>query len=51
MATKKSNTPVIPAPPYGRPLTKEEWNFVKQNIKNHQKINQSQKGKNGQKKS
>ena len=50
MATKKSNTPVTPAPPYGRPLTKEEWKFVKENIKKHQEINQPKKEKNDQKK-
>ena len=50
MATKKSNTPVTPAPPYGRPLTKEEWKFVKENIKIHQEINQPKKENNDQKK-
>ena len=50
MATKKSNTPVTPAPPYGRPLTKEEWKFVKENIKKHQEITQRKNQNYGQKK-
>ena len=50
MATKKSNTPVIPAPSHGRPLTKEEWKFVKENIKKHQEITQRKKENNDQKK-
>ena len=43
MATKKSDTPIIPAPSHGRPLTKEEWKFVKENIKKQQEYGKKEK--------
>jgi hypothetical protein len=50
MATKKTPTPVVPAPPYGRPLNKDEWKFVKENMKNHREKAQQKKGKDEEKK-
>jgi|TARA_R100001163_G_scaffold27927_1_gene22516 hypothetical protein len=47
MATKKTPTPVVPAPPYGRPLNKDEIEFVKENIKKLQEY--GKKGKHGKK--
>tara|TARA_E500000305_G_scaffold48887_1_gene38197 strand:- start:621 stop:764 length:144 start_codon:yes stop_codon:yes gene_type:complete len=45
MATKKTPTPVVPAPPYGRPLNKDEIEFVKENIKKLQEYGQKKKKK------
>ena len=50
MATKKTPTPVVPAPPYGRPLQKDEWKFVRENIKNHKKVSQRPKEKTNEQK-
>jgi hypothetical protein len=45
MATKKTPTPVVPAPPYGRPLNKEEIEFVKENMRKQQEHGKKKKEK------
>jgi hypothetical protein len=47
MATKKTPPPVVPAPPYGRPLNKDEIEFVKENMKKQQEY--GKKGKHDKK--
>tara|TARA_R100000900_G_scaffold85133_1_gene66943 strand:+ start:886 stop:1032 length:147 start_codon:yes stop_codon:yes gene_type:complete len=45
MATKKTPTPVVPAPPYGRPLNKDEIEFVKENMRKHKEQTEKKKEK------
>jgi len=45
MATKKPPTPVVPAPPYGRPLNKEEIEFVNENMRKQQEHGKKKKEK------